>query len=399
MTTGAPLVFLDHPHMGGTTTVYRELRAGLALHDLELGWAAVAGPGIQVEECAGEGHLLPAASEQAADRGRALLDHLERVRPAAVIVNVLADMAATQAMACLDPTIPRLMIVHNITPGTYAAARSIRDHVHATVGVSPRIREDLVRSHGFAAERCFVVANAIDTAGFAATERQPADGVLRILSLGRIEDDSKGILWLAPILRRLGDVPVELTIAGKGPDLERLRAMTAELCLPVRYLGAVPADRVPAVMAAHDVLLMPSRFEGLGMTLIEAMAAGCVPVASRIRGVTDFVVGEGETGLLFPVGDCAAAAGALRRLASDRALLGRLSTAGRAAAVERFNRGMMAAAYADIIHAIRRDPPPLAAPLPRQPWPVDRNLRPGLRSHLPRPVKNALRLIRERVHA
>src|SRR5690606_16312014 len=109
---------------------------------------------------------------------------------------------------------------------------------------------------------------------------------------------------------------------------------------------------VPAVLAAHDVFLMPSRFEGLPVAALEAMATGCVPAASRIRGVTDFLIEDGATGLLFPVGDVAAAAGAVRRLATDRALLEACSAAGRRAVQERFDVGAMADAYAKVIRGV-----------------------------------------------
>jgi hypothetical protein len=54
------------------------------------------------------------------------------------------------------------MIVHSITPGTYAAARSIRDYVHATVGVS-RISDDLVQRAGFAPGHTHVIGNPFDS--------------------------------------------------------------------------------------------------------------------------------------------------------------------------------------------------------------------------------------------
>ncbi|MDX7324888.1 glycosyltransferase, partial [Providencia rettgeri] len=56
------------------------------------------------------------------------------------------------------------------------------------------------------------------------------------------------------------------------------------------FLGAVHPEAVFDLLLRHDVLVMPSRFEGFGLTITEAMSAGCIPVVSRIRGVTDTIV-------------------------------------------------------------------------------------------------------------
>lgn len=396
--------FFVLPHIGGTYGVYRALRDGLADRGVALRWVAVGADaakrleGVLGRDDAPFGELV--APEEADERRQAsaLAAHLARHGYDLVVVNALSDRAPTNLARYLPPHVLRLLIVHNVTPGTYAAAAAVRDHVHATIAVSPRIREDLVAAYGFRPDRVQVVANAIDVDRFAATERRDDETwPLRLLTLGRVEDASKGVFWLPDVMDRLSDVPARLSIGGPGPDLERLRARCARLGDRVRFLGPVSADRVPAVMAEHDILLFPSRYEGFGLTLAEAMAAGCAPVASRIAGVTDFVVEDGRAGLLFPVGDVRSAAQAVRRLASDRALLRDLSRAGRLEAARRFRREDMARAYAEIVERLRRDAPPIAAPLPLSAWSYPRGLRPGLRSHAPEPIKNLARELRERL--
>src|SRR5690606_4351058 len=141
-----------------------------------------------------------------------------------VIVNVLADQVQMNIVRYLAPDILRLMIVHNMTPGTYAAARALRPHVHAAVCVSVRCRDDLVGQHGFSPARTFVVANAVCEDAVAPDERssRPAGEGLRLLYLGRIEDASKGVLWLPRLAAELPRTP-RLTIAGEGSDLPSLK--------------------------------------------------------------------------------------------------------------------------------------------------------------------------------
>ena len=399
---GRLVAFLGAPGVGGPYRTGKALRDGLCSYGFTVRWLCL-GPDAQAlidtPEWAYErafGSVLASGTRDERQQAVALLDHLETEGYDVIIVNVLADRVQSSVVRHLDPRIRRIMIVHSITPGTYAAARSIRDYVHATVGVSPRISDDLVQRAGFAPEHTHVIGNPFDSEAFEGQERPAWDGPLRLLSLGRIEDASKGIFWLPSILRELRDLPVTLSIAGDGPDDAKLRRLFAGQMDRVRFLGAIPPAGVARVMAEHDVFLLPSRFEGQSIALVEALASGCVPVASHIRNVTDFVVEPG-TGLLFPVGDIKAAAGLVRRLNGDRRLLTRMSVAARASAAERFRTDRMAAAYAGVLGRVMTHPRSIATPLPRSAWCLPAGLRPGLRSLLPTGVKNRVRLVMERL--
>lgn len=397
--------FFGHPAIGGPYRVYRELRQGLSRFGIAVHWISV-GPDTHVVAERPEwlperafGEVLAPHTHDESVQARALQDHLERVRYDAIFVNVLADRVQTNVVRYLDPHIRRIMIVHNITAGTYAAARAIRDYVHATVAVSPRIRNDLVRWSKFPPQDTYAVANAHDVTSFAAPVRGPSAGPLRLLSLGRIEDASKGIFWLPSILRHLHDIPVILTVAGDGPDAPALRRHLAPYADRVRFIGPVSPETVSVVMAEHDVFLFPSRYEGHPIALVEALASGCVPVASGIAGVTDFTVEHGVTGFLFPIGKPHAAALFVRRLTDDRAMLARMSRAARDAAIDRFSPDRMIASYMEVIQKVFTSPRQIAPPLRAQDWRLPAGLQPGWRSALPEPIKNRLRVLRERLIA
>ncbi|BCP53483.1 glycosyl transferase [Kaistia sp. 32K] len=394
--------FFVYPHLGGTFTVFRHLRMGLAAFGIDVRWlgigpaahAAARHPDWQAERETGAVCGLPGDDEPAL--ARALFAAIENGGFDGVFVNVHADSVQTNIARHLPSSLLRILVVHNITPGTYAAAAAIREHVHATVCVSRRIEADLIGRYRFRPQRIVTVPNAADFLPVPARAPRADGQPLRILSLGRVEDQAKGVLWLPDILRRLPP-SVRMTVAGDGPDLARLRQRCAFLGDRVRFAGAVLPSAVPALMAEHDILLGPSRFEGFMITAVEAMAAGCVPVISRIRGVTDSVVTEGETGLLFPVGDIRAAASAIQRLVDHPALWRTLSRRGVATAPDRFGVARMAGDYAALLDRISAEPPLVARPLSMDEWQLPSGLRPGLRTHLPVPIKNLLRGIRERV--
>jgi glycosyltransferase involved in cell wall biosynthesis len=238
-------------------------------------------------------------------------------------------------------------------------------------------------------DAAFCVANSMDFSPFENLQRTPSAGTLRVLYLGRVNDTEKGAFFVPPILSRLRDLPVKLTIAGDGPDLPELRRRLAPEADRVNFLGSVPITDVPSLVATHDILLLPSRFEGFGYSLIEAMAGGCVPVASRVTGATDFVVQHEKTGLLFPTGDVAAAADAIRRLHNQPQLLQTCANNGLIDVRNRFSIDAMSAAYTRVLDALQnpRHLPNLKTGQPFELLPIANQWR----RFLPAPVKNLLR--------
>jgi glycosyltransferase involved in cell wall biosynthesis len=107
-------------------------------------------------------------------------------------------------------------------------------------------------------------------------------------------------------------------------------------------------DDVPALMAAADLFVLPSRFEGLPMSVIEAMLTGLPVVACDVRGPAEQVV-DGATGLLVPVGDATALAAALRQLAADAELRTRMGAAGRVRALERYDEAKVLARTLELL--------------------------------------------------
>jgi glycosyltransferase involved in cell wall biosynthesis len=91
---------------------------------------------------------------------------------------------------------------------------------------------------------------------------------------------------------------------GEGPERPNLEAFVTahpEWREQVSFLGS--SNRVPELLNAMDVYVLPSIAEGISNSLLEAMAAG-LPVVATATGGNPEVIVDGESGLLFPVGDC-----------------------------------------------------------------------------------------------
>jgi glycosyltransferase involved in cell wall biosynthesis len=117
-------------------------------------------------------------------------------------------------------------------------------------------------------------------------------------------------------------------IAGSGDLEDYLRDLALEVGVAERVHVLGPRRDVPALMHAMDVFAMPSIWEGFGLVLLEAMAAGRPIVASRVATIPEVVL-DGETGVLVPAGDPVALAEALAAFATDPARARALGSAGR----------------------------------------------------------------------
>ncbi len=123
------------------------------------------------------------------------------------------------------------------------------------------------------------------------------------------------------------EVPeARLVVVGRGSRLATVERLAAELPGRVEHVAEVPPDGVARRLDEATVLVLPSRFEGLGRVVIEAFARGRGVVATRAGGILDLVE-DGREGLLVDVDDVDGLAEALVRVLSDRALAERLGTA------------------------------------------------------------------------
>ncbi len=171
-----------------------------------------------------------------------------------------------------------------------------------------------------------------------------------IVQVGALVDRHKGQSTLIEAVRQLGGrLRVQVALLGSGEDEEELRARARDLP-NVSFLGFVPG--VADYLAAASALAYPSRHEGLGSTLLEAMAAGCPVVASAVGGIPDLVT-DGVSGLLVPPGDPAALAQALQRLLTDPALREQVIRGGQAVAATHRPEDM-ARAYLSIYQGMPR---------------------------------------------
>ena len=149
---------------------------------------------------------------------------------------------------------------------------------------------------------------------------------IAIAAMLREGDKAASFLQLADVLRRIGDLPWQLLVAGDGPARgDVARALESAAPGRIRMLGTLQAQEVAALYAASDICIWPAYNEAYGMAMLEAQAAGLPVISCNHRGVPDVVL-DRRTGLLAPSADIGALAQLARELLLDprrRAQLGR----------------------------------------------------------------------------
>lgn len=193
-------------------------------------------------------------------------------------------------------------------------------------------------------EKIRVIQNGIDIAALGG----PSDPALRAV----LQEGSNRPLVFTParlhsqkghtyLLEAAAQIPdAVFVLAGEGEERPRLEEQARRLQIAdrVRFLGS--RQDIPALMACCDLFVLPSLYEGLPLSVLEAMAAGRPVVATSVNGTPEAVI-DGVTGLLVPPSDAKALSAAICRMLSDRELAARLARNGRAAVIEKFSSDAM----------------------------------------------------------
>ena len=270
------------------------------------------------------------------------------------VVVVPGNSRASTLLPCiLPPDFVSIALVPHNGRGVYLPTSRIHRYLDWIVAVNTRLRDDLIGRYGMdpsLVERIFI---GIDTARYGNRPRPTPRGSLTIAFTSRLEDLQKNIFMLPAILeaaRRLGGHYRLLIMCG-GPDEQALRAKFAALNLMdlVVFEPNLPRESMLDHLAAADVFLMTSRFEGCPHALIEAMAMGCVPVVSRLNGIFDVMVQDGAEGYLCELDDPADFARRLHALAHEPSLKERMAAAARTRATRDFDVKQAATDYTKLL--------------------------------------------------
>lgn len=186
----------------------------------------------------------------------------------------------------------------------------------AIVGVSEGVREALL-ARGVEPSKTLAIPNGVRLEPYAAAAEHPFEnripGIVMVARFARQKDHASLLQALALLRDRGLRPPLLLAGGGKATAQKQAERLCRQLNLhdQVTFLGR--CDDVPGLLMAHQVCVLSTHYEGMPLSLIEGMAAGCAVVGSSVPGVKEVIRHE-HNGLLVPAREPAALADALQAL-------------------------------------------------------------------------------------
>ncbi|OYQ31540.1 hypothetical protein CHU95_20575 [Niveispirillum lacus] len=326
-------LFLHALSTGGAQRRTAMLANGLAArgHDVDLITATAGGP--QAGLVAANVNIIALAANSASDVAtggvragellsaiRPLARYIQQQRPAmlvamanhavppAVMAHLLARQKATRLVLRASNHLSR-----NRTggPSLRRMAESwLWQRADGVLAVSDDVARDVARLTGRRADRIISVPSPIlpDSLSLPVRSLHPDGAPAEILAMGRFVRQKGFDTLLRAFALLLERRPAHLTLAGDGPDAASLKALCRDLRIQqhVSFPGLVkdPFTR----MAAADLFVLSSRWEGMPGVLVEAMAMGCPVVSTDCPGGSRELLRHGALGPLVPVDDAAALA-------------------------------------------------------------------------------------------
>ena len=386
------------PKAGGTFTFYRNLRPefiklGIDIRCVSVGkeQARLWDAGYSDEGCV----LLAASTSNVKKQAMAFAEWCDQ--ESVDIVMGINSEAILSSFPHLPEKIRVMSRCANAFDHGYRITLSGAERLAAMIATTPRLEYDLVNRYAADPDKLHLIPNGINPEPFnvAASRVRGSKELLQLGFLGRLEDNQKGVFHLPKIVRELNrrDINFQLRIAGKGKHRAILeREMAKEVASgQVEFIGAIPAGSVPDFLGSLDIFVFTSHFEGCPNALLEALMAGCVPVSWLIDGITDYIIQDGETGFVLPVGDYEAFAQVVFTLDADRKSLGLMSAAAAKSARDRFTHQRAAKAYAKIIQEVMRLSPPSWKVKPWSEFQGDMNFTHTWRDWIPGQIKSVIR--------
>jgi sugar transferase (PEP-CTERM/EpsH1 system associated) len=255
-------------------------------------------------------------------------DYLLPFKAAGIIRKIRPDIVHTRNWSSIDGVIgARLAGVKYIIHGEHgreatdpAGANNFRKRVRRGLSpwitkfitVSAELRSWLVHDIGIREQKVTQILNGVDTEQFRPAEEKQAEKIkfgfqpdsFIIGIVGRLDPvkDHETLFRAFKLFSGQNPGSSCLVVIGKGQLEERLKTVARELDISKKVIFTGDAVPIPELYRCMDVYVLPSIFEGISNTILEAMASGLPVITTRVGGSTELVE-DGKTGFLFKTGD------------------------------------------------------------------------------------------------
>ncbi|MEM9662846.1 MAG: glycosyltransferase family 4 protein [Planctomycetota bacterium] len=356
----------------------RGRRAGLLLHAATAAIPPLRLPlddRVEVFDCGDLPPIEDADPELFVERYALASDRLAAGGPVAVVLGQHAGpfAVAAELIGSRSHDFRTVGVAHSDNGYDTRVLAHYEPLLHALVAVSGSLRSSIASLAPRRAESIELIPYGVEVPA-TSHSREPTGGrPLRLLYAGRLDHYQKRVLALPGLSRELDrrGIAHRLTIVGDGPARDDL-ARECEGTASISFAPAATPAQVASLLDANDAFVLPSRFEGLSIAMLEALAHGCVPVVAPSRSGTAEAVLPGVTGeIASATPDCderttglalADAVDALRR--RD---LGEMAERCRRHAQQHFSIETHTDRWCALLDRVAREPP--------RTWPIGRPAR------------------------
>jgi len=270
-----------------------------------------------------------------------------------IVVACLAP-SSFEILRYLPADILKIGVIQSDDQNVYKMVQLYEKYIDCMVGVSQKIVESIRNIPAFEGKPVFYIPYgikipSISTNLISLDHSQP----LKILYLGRVCKEQKRVHLFPKILNDLKNMNLNFiwTIAGDGDELNYLKKemISASPGQLVKFVGQVPYRNTPDIIKDNDVFLLTSDYEGLPLSLIEAMAYGLVPVVSDLpSGIREAV--DSNCGILVDVNNTSGYSKALYYLWKNPAVLRNMSEASAKKAASSFSVELMVSKWIELFN-------------------------------------------------
>lgn len=311
-------------------------------------------------------HYLGPAMPGPSAMWEALIGHLERSAPSVMFCGY--DFLANAVTPALSDRVGVVAWVQSDDGDYYEQAYRLGRYCNALVCVSERICKQVAALNPVIGEHSVVIHNSSVRRQDVADERPAIPArrrrKMRLIYTGRLVQYQKRILDFIDLACALdgAGVPYELTLAGDFSthedatrELFETRAAAHLADGRIRLPGRLRRDEILEQLSANDFFVLLSDFEGLPLSLVEAMARGCVPVTAEMHSGIPEAITHGQDGLIMQGRDYGAWAQTLATLWRDAPRMASMSKRARATVLARFTVEHVANQLAELLDRVLGD--------------------------------------------
>jgi len=273
-------------------------------------------------------------------------DLINDINPDIILLNHCALIQYT--LPLLNKSIKPVSVIHSDDSRFYQVTSIFEDRVFRWVAPTRSVAKNaLLYISNKNRKRVSVISHGVDNEIFNA-KRVRSEINYNIAFVGFVAPNKGADLLFAVMQRILLKYPqTHLHIIGYGPLADEIKNQFVQQGLGnnLTITGRVSPQKVAEILAESDIFLLPTRIEGFGLAIVEAMMCGVAPVVTKLAGITDTIVDHDETGFLIDADDVDGFASAIIALLSNPVRQNEMKRAAHQSAKDRFALTRMVSDY------------------------------------------------------